>query len=456
MNDLGLYKEAQSHNHELRQEAERRRLLRAARSAGDEDKNGDGGNPLRHKAFARYWLGIAATALGDAFVFVALPFLVLELGGSAAALGTVVMLGSLPRFLAPVIGNLTDRLPLRLPLAVAALARAMLFALLAALALRGELSLALVYLAAPINGLLTVFAFSASSVLVPRLVPRALLARANSLLQGAIMGLPLVGFGVAGALVATLGAGVTVGAAAPLFLGLMLAVLGIRFPTAKPSRKQGFFADLVEGGRYLFSRGPLAFVLMLSLALNAALSLLSVTMPLTMTALSRGAAGYGLYQTLASVGMLAGIVAVGLVATRLTPPQQIALATTLMAAGFAVLAAGPFGALLAGGIVLGFGLGMLEVAGVTLLQLAVPDGMRGRVLGLVLGANAAGLSAGAYLAGRFATTVDVGLLYAVAAALLFALSACWTLLNARTPLALEPTPEPLDGAVRSPYRKVTG
>ena len=69
---------------------------------------------------------------------------------------------------------------------------------------------------------------------------------------------------------------------------------------------------------------------------------------------------------------------------------------------------------------MGFGLGMTEVVTVTLLQLAVPDGMRGKVLGIVLATNARGLSLGAWLVGQLAGQLGLTALYPVVAASLVA------------------------------------
>lgn len=160
---------------------------------------------LWNRDFLAYWLGIALTALGDAFVLVALPFLVLEITGSPSALASVVLLSTLPRFLGPITGALADRWHLRLPLICSSLLRSSLLAALALLYLAGALPIWLIYLAAPLNGLLTSFIFAAGTVLVPNLVPRAQLGRANSFMQAALMGVPLLGLGVAGALVALLG-----------------------------------------------------------------------------------------------------------------------------------------------------------------------------------------------------------------------------------------------------------
>jgi MFS family permease len=64
------------------------------------------------RSFWLYWSGLSLTALGDATVYVALPFLALATAahpGSAEVVGLVVLAGSLPRFLGPLLGGLADR-----------------------------------------------------------------------------------------------------------------------------------------------------------------------------------------------------------------------------------------------------------------------------------------------------------------------------------------------------------
>jgi MFS family permease len=387
---------------------------------------------LWNRSFLAYWLGIALTALGDAFLFVALPFLVLEMTGSATTLANVVLLGTLPRFLGPVTGALADRLHLRLPLIAISLARAAIFAVIGLLALGDTLPIWLISLAAPLNGLLTSFVFAAGMVLVPNLVPREQLARANSMSQAAMMGLPLLGLGLAGALVGSVGVGFTILLATPCLLALALAALFIRFPaTASRATRLDVVSDMAAACRYLLASGPLAFLLVMSLVLNLALNLLNVTAPVVMERIGRGAPGYGLFESALSAGILVGIVAVSLLARFVAPRFQISVAQLLMAAGFFLLTLGGFDLYLAGALVLGLGLGFSEVAAVTLLQLAVPDGMRGKVLGIIFTANALGLTLGAWLAGILIESVPVSRIYAAVSVGVLVLTAAWTLLHVR-------------------------
>lgn len=382
------------------------------------------------RSFGAYLASLAGAALSDALLFVALPFLVLGLGGDARTLGTVAMLGALPRFLGPVIGTLADRWPLKLPLAASGLLRMALAGLVGGLALSGGLQLWMLYLLAPLNAVLALFVFAAGNVLVPLIVPKAKLPRANSLLQAAMMGLPLVGFGLAGALIGALGAAQTVLMAAPGFVLLPLATLLIRFPpTERGAQANTMLQDILEAARFLRRAGPLAFIVVTSLLLNASLSLLNVVMPVLMERGGHGAQGYGLFEAVVSGGTLLGILAVSVVANRVRPQFQISLAQALMASGFAVLALGAFHWLLGGGALLGFGLGFTEVAAITLLQLAVPDGMRGKVLGLVFSANAVGLSAGAYLSGELLARLPTSVIFVIGAAVIAAACLFWTAIN---------------------------
>jgi MFS family permease len=387
---------------------------------------------LWNRNFVAYWIGSACAALGDAFLFVALPFLVLDLTGSARALATVVLLGTLPRFLGPLTGALADRWNLRLPLIVTGLARAALFAALALAAVAGALPIWIVFGAALVNGTLTSFTFAAGMVLVPNLVPRPQLARANSLMQAAFMGVPLLGLGVAGALVGSVGAGATILVASPFLLALSLAAAAMAFPgTNGREGRIRVLADTIEAGRYLLGSAPLAFVLVMSLVLNTAFNLLNVAMPIVMERSGRGAQGYGLFESMLSAGLLLGILAVNVLARKIAPRFQISLSQVVMAAGFVVLAAGGFQAHLTAGLILGLGLGFSEVAAVTLLQLAVPDGMRGKVLGMIFTVNALGLVAGAWLAGVLIERSTMSPIFLAGSAAILLSAFIWTVLHVR-------------------------
>ena len=52
--------------------------------------------PLRNSAFQRLWLGLSISYLGDQFTIIALLWFVLQLTGSGAAVGLVILCFDLP------------------------------------------------------------------------------------------------------------------------------------------------------------------------------------------------------------------------------------------------------------------------------------------------------------------------------------------------------------------------
>lgn len=402
---------------------------------------------LWNRNFVSYWLGLAGTALGDAGIYVALPFLVLESGGDARILAAVLVAGTAPRFLGPAIGALADRVPLAMPVSLAALSRTVLFAALGGVALTGALPMWLLFVGAAGNGLLTMFVFAAGNVALPHLVRREDLARANGLVQGVTMGLPLVGLGAAGALVGTAGPAAVVCLAAPLFLVMAVAATQIRFPAVdEAARSTPWLADMQRGAEFLFARGPLVFLLGSSFVLNASLNALNVVIPILMERTGRGAAGYGLFESLISAGLLVGIVLVGLVGSRIRPSLQIGVSQLVFAAGFGLMALSPGTYTYVGGAVLGMGLGIGEVAILTLIQLAVPDGLRGKVMGVAFAFNAAGLTFGAWIAGIGLELSTPATIFGAAAVLGLVMCSAWTVMNLRDPGALARLGQPMEAA----------
>jgi hypothetical protein len=87
------------------------------------------GAPLRDPAFQRLWLGLSISYLGDQFTIIALLWFVLQLTGSGAAVGLVILCFDLPGVVTgAILGRLLDRYQPRLVMGFDNLARAALIA----------------------------------------------------------------------------------------------------------------------------------------------------------------------------------------------------------------------------------------------------------------------------------------------------------------------------------------
>lgn len=341
------------------------------------------------------------TALGDATVSIAVPFLALASSPDAPtqAVGSVVLAGSLPRFLGPVLGSVADRVSPRPLLLLTSLLRAATVGGLAVLALGGAVPLTLLLLGAFLNGLLTTLAYTAGSTFIPRLVDPMQLTRANSLNSGAMMGVPLVGYGLGGSLLHLSGQAGTLGLSALFLLGLALAAPALpRMPAAQQGAPMRPLADLREGWRVLRTSRQLLAMLALSFTLNLVMSLINVRAPVHMQRLGHGAADYAVFEMLLAGGVLLGILLVTPLERRWSLDMLMGWGRWVLTLGTAGLVWPAVGVWWSAALVFGVGLGLLEVAAVTRSQHLVPLVLRGRVIGTLLALNAVGLSLGATLA----------------------------------------------------------
>ncbi len=199
-------------------------------------------------AFRFYVLSECAGLLSGSFWLVALPWLAVQLSGSAASFGATVLLSGMGRMGLVLLGGLlADRISPHTLLRIAAAGRALLFMVLAA---GGLQSLAGVYACAVAGGMMDAMALPARGVLLPRLVPDGDLPAANALLSGLEKLWGALGPALAGGLIASVsaagglaGVAATVSASGALAVAALVCLeqfrLGGRATISCPSRSIG-------------------------------------------------------------------------------------------------------------------------------------------------------------------------------------------------------------------------
>ncbi len=137
---------------------------------------------LRHnRPFRRLWYGQIVSQFGDWFDQIALYTLVFSLtGGSGTALGALLVAEFLPATLvSPFAGVILDRMPRKLVMVLSDIGRALLVPLV--LLVQGPEQLWLLYLVVILKVTLTGFFEPARSAILPNIVSRAELVAANEL-----------------------------------------------------------------------------------------------------------------------------------------------------------------------------------------------------------------------------------------------------------------------------------
>src|SRR5215208_5403838 len=186
---------------------------------------------LQERQFRLLWLGRVSSSAGDSLIGVGLAFAVLEVSGSATALGLVLALWTLSRVALTLVGGVfADRLPRREVMLVCDGARATVQAFTAAMLLTGQMTLTMFCVTISIFGAASAFFGPASTGLVPQTVSKARLQNANALLGMSQSMTNVFGPVLSGILVAGFGTGWVFAVDAVTFVASAIFLLQLRLP----------------------------------------------------------------------------------------------------------------------------------------------------------------------------------------------------------------------------------
>ncbi|WP_073810711.1 MFS transporter [Kitasatospora sp. CB01950] len=285
------------------------------------------------RQFARLFIGQSLSILGDRVSFVALPFAVLSIGGSAVDVGLVTAAGLLPVLVFTLIGGVwADRIPRQWIMLVSDLVRCAVQAAVAVLLLTGTARVGVLALLMVVFGVADAFFLPASTGLLPLLVPSERLGEANAL-RGFVHSVGLVvGPALAGALVALVGPGgaLLVDAVSFAASAAVLARLGaVGGPAvAERAERLGFLAELRVGWRQVRER-TWVWSGMLAMAVYHVVVLPSVFVlgPVLADREWGGAGAWAVVVAAFGLGSIVGDVC----AYRLKPARPMAVAAVAMA-----------------------------------------------------------------------------------------------------------------------------
>jgi MFS family permease len=310
---------------------------------------------LRQREFRLLFFGQAVSVFGDRMVAVALAFAVLELGGSASAVGLVLACGALALVGSLLIGGVVaDRTSRRAVMVSADLVRLTSQGVMAALLITGAADVWMLAVLAGITGAATGFFNPASTGLLPTVVAPEHLQQANGLRATAMSTGEILGPLAAGVLVASASAGWALAIDSVTF-GISAVLLSrLRLPAGIVRATPSFLADLKEGWHAFQSRTWVWTLVVFVAFGNMLWGAWSALGPVVADRDLGGAAAWGTVLAAMGVGALGG----SLVATQAKPRRPLvvfALTGAVFSVPLAFLAAGvpvpvlALGALLSGG-----------------------------------------------------------------------------------------------------------
>ncbi|WP_456411822.1 hypothetical protein [Oceanithermus sp.] len=365
------------------------------------------------KRFSTYCLLLGISTLAWSFALVALPFEALDHPDGKQLLAHAVLLGLLPRLLAPLFAPWLKRSLRGINAAGAATATLIL------LWLSVHAAPLLIQLAYVLIGINVVLNSTTPSLLVRAWFPQAEWMKANALVGVVTLGIPVVAWPVAGFISGLLGYNFVLRLAALGFLAVALLAF-TAIPAGVLLLEEG--GEETDGRLPVLSYAPLLLIVLVALAW---LGYLQVAVPALLDRFPGAAAIYGWYGGLFSLGMAAGAGALFAAGNRLEPVRALGFSGFLLTAAVLTYIAPGTGWLLAAGGAYGLGLGAVQTAGATYLQEVVPQNLLARVLTWMSSATAAASMLGAYLAGRL---LEAHVLLAVGVAVLLAMATLlfWT------------------------------
>jgi MFS family permease len=372
----------------------------------------------RHRNYRIFFTGQLVSLAGTWMQNVALAWLVIELSGSALAIGALAFWRFIPfTIFGLVAGVVADRIESRkLVMATQAAAMAISVAL-AVVTLTGTATLPIVYVLAALGGVALAFDAPGRQSLTFQMVGPRELPNAVALNSGLFNGSRIIGPAIAGLVIAAVGTGLCFVLNAVSFLAVLTALAIVRegelYPVAKDRG-----ATIVGGIRRAVGfawRDPELRLILTVVTVVATVGFnFHVLVPLLAAdTLHVGPVGFGLLSASFGLGALVGALAT---ATFREASWRLFSIGTAAFGVLALLLAPVQNAVLASIILAGIGISftLFTANANALVQLAAPDYLRGRLIGLYLFAFLGLAPVGGLFAGWLAEIGGTTLAFAVA------------------------------------------
>lgn len=360
---------------------------------------------LSNRNYQLYFVGQGVSMTGTWLQQTAVSWLAYRLSGSAELLTTVTAAGQLPAFLlAPVAGALTDRVSKRAALIVSQLGAMLQAAALALLTWSGRVQIWQLIALSIFGGAVNAFDIVLRQTFVSELVAPEDLGNAiavNSTLTNATR---FVGPALAGFLIPVIGEAGCFGANALSFVAVISALLALEAPGKPAQAKTKLGGEILEGFRYAFRHpGVRAVLCLLSTISFCGLPYIPLMPVFAGDVLHGGSRELGLLMSATGLGALISGVHLATRAGAEGLERFVTLGAGVFGAAIVVFASSTWMPLSLGALVLaGYAMMTAATACNTIVQRAVEDSMRGRVMALILMAFMGLMPLGAVVVGKLA------------------------------------------------------
>ena len=388
------------------------------------------GRALRHRNFQLFFSGQLISLIGTWMQSVAQAWLVYRLTGSALQLGAVGFASQIPVFLfSPLGGIAADRVNRRHIVIATQIAAMVLAFMLAALTLLHKVQVWHVFVLAALLGVVNAFDIPGRQSFLVEMVGKDDLMNAIALNSSMFNGARVIGPAIAGILVAKIGEGWCFFANAVSYIAVIIGLLMMRVSPPVRAAMASPFEHMMEGFRFVNRTAPIrALLLLLGLVSLVGMPYV-VLMPIFADKILHGGAqGLGILMGATGVGALLGALTLAFREGVKGLGRWVAWCCAGFGASLAVFALSHVFWI---SVILLLPVGycmMLQMAcSNTLIQVMVPDALRGRVMAvysmMFMGMAPVGALLGGALAERLGAQVTVGIggVASVAGACWFAL-----------------------------------
>jgi MFS family permease len=342
---------------------------------------------LTNRNFRLFWLGQLVSLVGTSVQVVAEGWLVYELTQSTFWLGMVGLLGLLPVLPVSLVGGLLiDRFPRRKVILVTQIGLLLQAALFGLLASTGQLQLWQVIALYFVFGALLAIDNPARRAFLVELVGPEDLAGAVALNATLFNFSSLIGYGLAGVLIAAVGAGPTMLLNSATYLAPIVALLLMRLPDVRAEaagvgRAAG--GALLAGVKVLLQQPTLLAVMALMAVVGGLAYPVFGMMPaFAQDVLGVGAVGLGVLMAAGALGSVMGTVVVARAGSERRGRTLVTAALVLPVLVAAFPAAPTLGAACLLLVGIGMALLIVQSLAITVVQLQIQDRVRGRVMTL--------------------------------------------------------------------------